>query len=134
MASMARQLTRQEVESLWGDEGPYSQVQVIREIRILDERVSRVFHYVTASINPTTFRILQKRKARIRDQAILVCLAEAEFVSDEDGYEWTAYGESSESPRAANRIAQRVTDVIARMHRLVMEELGMISDEPKERA
>ena len=125
---MAKHLTRQEIDGLWGEGGPYSQVQVIREIRILDDSISRVFHHVTANINPTTYKALNKRMGKIRDQEILVCLAEAEFISPDEGYQWTAYGESSESPRDANRIARRVVDVVSRMHRLVMQELGTKSD------
>lgn len=129
---MARRLQPQENADLWGEGGPYSQVQVIREIRILDDSVSRTFHYVTANINPTTFRVLQELKGQIRDRAILACLAEAEFVSREDGYEWTAYGECSESPRMANRVAKQVTDVVVRMHRLVIQELSKSPDTSKD--
>jgi hypothetical protein len=125
---MAKQLQPQEIADLWGDEGPYSQVQVIREIRILDDSVSRVFHYVTANINPTTFRILQELKGRIQHPGILACLAEGKFVSPEDGYEWTAYGECSDSPRTANKVAKQIAELIIRMHHMVMQELGMRSD------
>ena len=58
----------------------------------------------------------------------LACLAQAEFISPDDGYQWTAYGESSESPSAANRVARQVTEVVSRMHRMVMQGFGTTSD------
>ncbi|MFB3819564.1 MAG: hypothetical protein ACE147_18050 [Candidatus Methylomirabilales bacterium] len=122
---MPKQLTERQAAGLWGDGGPYSEVRVTRQVRILDDQVSRTFHYVSAIINPTTFRLLKAMRKEIKDFQILECLDRAEYQSREGGYEWTMFGEESTSPAAANRAASELVQVIARMHRLVMEELGM---------
>jgi hypothetical protein len=122
---MPRQLTERQAAGLWGDGGPYSEVRVTRQVRILDDRVSRTFHYVSAIINPTTFRLLKALRGQIQDFQILECLDRAAYQTRDGGYEWTVFGEESTSPAAANRVASELVHVITRMHGLVMEELGM---------
>ena len=119
------EMTPDRMDGLWGDEGPYSQVQVVREVRILDDRVSRTFFYVKANVNPTTYDTLKAMEARIEDGEIRGFLSEATFVSDEDGYEWTVYGQKALSPRGANRAADQATQAIIRMHQLVMKALEL---------
>ena len=58
-------LDKKTSEELWGEEGPYSQVQVLKEIRILDDKVTREFYYVYANINPATHKILKKNKKKV---------------------------------------------------------------------
>ena len=118
-------ITREEMGGLWGDGGPYSQVHVIREIRVLDDSVSRIFYYVKVNVNPTTYAVLRGMGAEIEDEDIRAFLREAAFVSDEEGYEWHVYGQQAVGPRGANRASEKVTDVIIRMHRLVMDKLGL---------
>ncbi len=122
---MPKQLTKREAAGLWGDGGPYSEVRIMRQVRILDDSVSRTFHYVTAVINPTTFRLLRSLRTEIQDLQILECLDGAEFASQEQGYEWTAPLGDSASPAQVDRVAVDLEQMIIRMHRLVMEELGL---------
>jgi hypothetical protein len=121
----AMALTPEQKQSLWGDEGPYSQVQVIREVRILHEGLGRTFFYVKANVNPTTYHTLKAMEAQIEDQEVLDFLKDAAFVSDDEGYEWHVYGQEAMTPRGANRMADQVTDVVLRMHRLVMDRLEL---------
>jgi hypothetical protein len=86
---MPKQLTEREAAGLWGDGGPYSEVRIMRQVRILDDSVSRTFHYVTALINPTTFRLLRGLRKEIQDFQILECLDGAEYASREQGYQWS---------------------------------------------
>jgi len=116
-------VTPAQMEGLWGDGGPYSHVHVIREVRILDDRVSRTFFYVKASVNPTSYATLKAMEARIDDPEILDFLRQATFVSEEEGYEWAVYGKEAATAAGANRVAGRVRDAIIRMHHLVMEAL-----------
>jgi len=53
-------LTDKQNEELWGDGSPYSQVNLIFENRILDDRESRKFYYIKIDINPLTFEIIKK--------------------------------------------------------------------------
>ncbi len=116
-------ITREQMTGLWGDGGPYSQVHVIREVRILDDHPSRTFYYVKANVNPSTYAVLKQMETEIEDEEIRAFLRDAAFVSDEEGYEWTAYGRPALSPRGANRASEKVADAIIRMHRLVMDRL-----------
>lgn len=50
-----KKLTKTDYKKMWGDDGPYSQVRLCEETRILDDSVSRVFLVVEAEINPFTF-------------------------------------------------------------------------------
>src|SRR5574341_1715327 len=90
-------ITQGQIDGLWGDGGPYSQVHVIREIRILDDEVSRIFHYVKGNVNPTTYAVLKTMENDIEDEDIRAFLQEATFVSDEEGYEWHVYGQQAAS-------------------------------------
>jgi hypothetical protein len=120
-----KQLTERQAAGLGDDGGPYSEVRVTRQVRILDDHPARTFHYVSAIINPTTFRLLKGIRHQLQDVQILECLDRAEYQSREGGYEWTVFCEDSTSPAAANRVASDLIQVLVRMHRLVMEELGM---------
>lgn len=118
-------ITPEELSGLWGDGGPYSHVQVIREVRILDDHLSRTFYYARANVNPTTYATLKAMEAEIDDEDIGAFLRAASFVSDEEGYEWAVYGQAALSPRGANRAAERAAAAIIRMHRLVMDALHL---------
>src|SRR3990167_7497630 len=73
-------LTPKDFERMWGEDGPYSQVRLSEEIRILDDSVSRVFLVVEAEINPFTFEyVRQHRQKFAHDQAILTLLDHAEY-------------------------------------------------------
>lgn len=52
-----KKLTKNQIEMLWGDDKPYSEVGLIKQNRILGGSVSRVFLIVKVNINPTTFEI-----------------------------------------------------------------------------
>ncbi len=117
-------MTPEQMDGLWGDGGPYSQVQVIREVRILDDRVTRTFFYVKANVNPTTYATLKAMEGRLEDAEILDFLRDATFVSDEEGYEWAVYGGEADTAARANRVADRVREAIIRMHHLVMESMA----------
>lgn len=125
-------LTREQMAGLWGDGGPYSHVHVVREVRILDDSTSRTFYYVKANVNPTTYATLKAIEAQVEDEDIQAFLKDVTFVSDEEGYEWHVYGQPALTPRGANRTAARVTDVVIRMHRLVMDRLGLEHPRRKE--
>lgn len=115
--------TSEQTELLWGDGGPYSQVQVIREVRVLDDGLGRTFYYVKANVNPTTYATLKAIADQIADEEVQAFLRDATYISNDEGYEWHVYGQSALSSRGANRAAEKATDVVIRMHRLVMDVL-----------
>jgi hypothetical protein len=117
-------ITPDVTDKLWGEgEKPYSQVQVIKEIRILADAVTRTFYYVKANVNPTTHAVLRELATEIDDAEIQAFLRGASFVSDDDGYEWLVYGKEVLTPRGANQAAEEVTGAVLRMHGLVMDAL-----------
>jgi len=59
-----KKLTDKQKDLLWsgGGDGPYSQVNLIKQVRIIDDSVSRVFIVVEVEINPTTFEIIRANR------------------------------------------------------------------------
>ena len=55
-------LNQKQIDMLWGEDGPYSQANLKKEVRILDDSVSRVFLIVETDVNPTTFEIVRKNR------------------------------------------------------------------------
>ena len=75
-----KKLTPKDYERMWGKNGPYSQVRLCEETRILDDSVSRVFLVVEAEINPFTFEYVQKHRQRFaNDESVLQLLDHAEY-------------------------------------------------------
>lgn len=74
-------------DKLWGEDGPYSEVQLIVETRILDDEVSRIFIIVEVHINPFTFELIQRnRKLFENDPMIQDLLTHSEFRGQSFGY------------------------------------------------
>lgn len=109
------------MDKLWGDGGPYSQVQIDREIRILDDSVSREKYYIYANINPATIEVLKKSKDAIRNERILKVLDEAEYANKKEGYIWHVSGGEVEDLKELDYLAKMATDTIIEMHKLVMQ-------------
>ncbi|MCX6717698.1 MAG: hypothetical protein NTU76_03425 [Candidatus Taylorbacteria bacterium] len=133
-------LTQKDYDRMWGEVGPYSQVNIKEQIRILDDSISRVFLVVEAEINPFTFEYVKKgREQFINDEAVLQLLDYAEY-RGKFGYVVGA-GEvelsDEESRKFAKKQADATTRTLIRMHKFVMEELklrkenkfGVIKDE-----
>lgn len=65
-------LNKKQIEEIWGEGGPYSQVQMVVETRILDDSVSRVFVNVDAQINPLTYKIIKQNLDYFKDDEIVL--------------------------------------------------------------
>lgn len=116
---------------MWGKDGPYSQVRLCEETRILDDRVSRIFLVVEVEINPFTFEYVQKNRKRfLSDEPILQLLDHAEY-RGKFGYVVSA-GEvelrDKESERFAREQADMTIQTTIRMHEFVMHEFGLGRD------
>ncbi len=123
-----KKLTLKDCERMWGEDGPYSQVRLCEETRILDDSVSRVFLVVEAEINPFTFEWVEKnRKKFSNDLPILQLLDHAEY-RGEFGYVVSAGEvelEDEESRQFAREQADMTTETLIRMHRFIMEEFNL---------
>lgn len=113
---------------MWGENGPYSQVRLCEETRILDDSVSRIFLVVEAEINPFTFEYVRKcRQQFANDEPVLQLLDHAEY-RDKFGYIVSAGEielEGDESRRFARKQTDMTTQTLIRMHAFVMAECGL---------
>ena|SRR3989338_757046 len=120
-------LTRKDMDKLWGEEGPYSEAQLIIETRILDDRVSRIFIIVEMYINPFTFEMIHKnRKLFTSDPLIQQLLNHSEFRGQSFGYVSCAFEEEytgSEVMKRAKQNLEYSKKTIIKMHKFVMSLL-----------
>lgn len=123
-----KKLKPSDYEKMWGESGPYSQVRLCEETRILDDSISRIFVVVEAEINPFTFEYVQKARDRfIGDEAVIALLDHAEY-RGKFGYVVSA-GEVELKDEGARQFAKRQADMaietLIRMHRFVMDEFAL---------
>ena len=115
------------MDKLWGEEGPYSEAQLIIETRILDDRVSRIFIIVEMYINPFTFEMIHKnRKLFTSDPLIQQLLNHSEFRGQSFGYVSCAFEEEytgSEVMKRAKQNLEYSKKTIIKMHKFVMSLL-----------
>lgn len=119
------ELSEEQISKLWGETGPYSQVNLIIQTRILDDRVSRVFLVVEAEINPLTYELVKKHKNRFQDDIkIMQLLENAEYRALAFGYVACAF-EAEYKDETVMREAQRclvyTKETIIKMHKFVMD-------------
>ena len=87
MKNKIKKLSQKDRYSLWGEDGPYSEVNLIEQTRILDNGISRVFLVVEAKINPFTFEYILSSRSRIEnDLEIQDLLDHAEYRGPMEGY------------------------------------------------
>jgi len=85
-------LGQKERDKLWGTDGPYSEVQLIVETRILDDYVSRIFVCVEVHINPFTFEMIKKNRKLFDDDPLIIeFLDHSEYRGQPFGYVTCAY-------------------------------------------
>ena len=120
-------LTPRQADRLWGETGPYSHANLIIQTRILDDRVSRIFLIVEAEINPFTFELIKKHKARFSDDLKITQLLEhAEYRSPDFGYVVSAFEEeyvNDDVMRKAREHLKYVTEILITMHKFVMDNI-----------
>lgn len=112
---------------LWGESGPYSQVNLIWQDRILDDAVSRTFITVEAEINPFTFRLIKKYRDEFKDDIMINQLINhAKYRGPKYGYVASAFEAwlNDESALDQAEIHRRYArETVIRMHKFVLEKL-----------
>ncbi len=115
-------------DRLWGGDGPYSEVHLIVETRILDDRVSRTFVVVEVNINPYTYECLRAYRALFKsDELIQHLLDHSEYRGQPDGYVSMAFSDEyrdSEVMVEAQAAVTRCKNTIIKMHKFVMQQLN----------
>lgn len=125
-------LTKSKIDKLWGETGPYSEVSLQVQTRILDDSVSRVFLCVRANINPLTFELVKDNIEHFSDDPMILDLVNhGEYWGMHDGYVTDVLlGEFSgqEKMKEAEVVANDVKKTIIKMHKFVLDILKI---EPK---
>lgn len=128
-------LTQKQRDELWGEDGPYSQVQLIIEERILYDSISRVFVIVSVNINPFTFKLVKKYREKFSDDEVIQGLLDhSENQGQKDGYcchAFTCEYSDEDVMKAGKEMLKRTRDAVLLMHRFVMDELGIGRDAKK---
>jgi len=126
-------LSQTQQEELWGEGGPYSQVRIVIESRILDDRVSRVFVEAEADINPLTFKIVEQNRKRFKnDRRIQQLLDYADYRGQEFGYVVSVFSREYTDEhvmREARAAAETAKATLIKMYEFVMELLGIDAGE-----
>lgn len=123
-----KKLAKKDYVRMWGEDGPYSQVRLCEETRILDDSISRIFLVVEAEINPFTFECVKKHRRQFTDdEPVLQLLDHAEY-RGKFGYVVSA-GEvelgDEESRQFARKQADMTVQTLIRMHRFVIGKYGL---------
>ena len=121
-------LTQNDRDKLWGEDGPYSEIQLIIETRILDDRVSRIFVCVEIHINPFTYEIIKKnRKLFDSDPIISQLLDHSEYRGQPFGYVTCAYQQEFTDPsilKEGKKHVEYCKNTIIKMHKFVLNKIN----------
>ncbi|MFH1653978.1 MAG: hypothetical protein ABIE74_07960 [Pseudomonadota bacterium] len=124
-----KRITRKQSDELWGEDGPYSQAQLIEEERILDDSISRVFVIVSVNINPFTFKYVKKHRKKFANNHIIQSLLDAsKYQGTKDGYccyVFHAEYVNEQVMQEARHYLKIARETIILMHKFVMKWLGL---------
>ncbi|MEW5908017.1 MAG: hypothetical protein AB1643_02460 [Patescibacteria group bacterium] len=127
-----QKLTKKQKDLLWsgGGKGPYSQANLIKQVRILNDSVSRIFLVVETEINPTTFEIVKGNRYDDEfknDIVIQQLLDKAEYRGPRFGYVVAAFEEeyrNNEVLARAEYALKYTQESIIKMHKYVMDNFN----------
>ena len=118
-------LTPKQIDKLWGETGPYSQVNLTTQTRVLDDSVSRIFLVLEAEINPLTYELIKKARAKfIDDLKIIQLLDHAEYRGQDFGYVTSAFEAEYRNESVMREAQERVKytiETLIKMHKFVMK-------------
>ncbi len=117
-------LTKNQRDKLWGEDGPYSEAQIIIEERILDDFVTRIFVSVEVHINPFTFELIKKNRNLFADDIMIQQLLDhSDFRGQSHGYVSCAFRNEyrdEDVMREAKEHLKYARDTIIKMHKFVL--------------
>lgn len=124
-------LSDEQREKLWGEDGPYSQVNLIVQDRILDDSISRTFLVVEAEINPLTFEMINNNREEFKDSKIIQQLLDKADYRGKFGYVICSYEKEFRNKKDMEKAQQAIEytrEAIILMHRFVMRVLGNLKE------
>ena len=117
-------LTKKQRDELWGEVGPYSEVCLIFETRIIDDTVSRVFLNVEVHINPFTYKLIKKHREKFADDLMIQQLLDhSEFRGKPHGYVTSAFQDEYTDDNVMEEAKQHLEyakSTIIKMHEFVL--------------
>ena len=126
--------SQKQLDKLWGEDGPYSEVDLSIQTRILDDRISRVFINVEVKINPFTFELIKKHRNKFKDNPMIRQLLDhAEYRGQSMGYVSCAFEDEFVDKGVMEMAHQHLDyarETIILMHEFVMDYLE-ISKTPR---
>ncbi len=126
MKKPSQSLSAKSIEKLWG-EGPYSEVNLKIQTRILDDSISRIFLEVEVCVNPYTFELIKKyRKLFENDQMIQDILDHSDYRGPSFGYVSLAYLNeyNKDLLEEANLHLRYAESTVMKMHKFVLRYLS----------
>lgn len=129
----SKKLTDKQKDLLWngGSGGPYSQVNLKEQIRILDDSVSRIFLVVEAEINPTTLEIVKQDRHKPdfqHDIKIQQLIDRAEYRGPQFGYVAVAFEKEDVDDEVFSQAQQALEyteKCVIKMHAYVMDKFNL---------
>lgn len=122
-------LTKNQEEKLWGETGPYSEVHLTRETRILDDAVSRIFISVNIHVNPLTFELIKKNRDLFGgDPKIKQLIDRSEYWGLKEGYVSCAFLKEfidDEVIKEAEIAVEYSKQTIIKIHKFMLELLEL---------
>lgn len=122
-------LTKSQRERLWGETGPYSEVHLTKETRILDNLVSRIFISVNLHINPLTYEIIKEnRDLFVDDPRIQQLIDYSEYWGLKDGYVSCAFLKEfrdNKIMKEAEVAVEYSKQTIIKIHKFILELLDL---------
>lgn len=122
-------LSKTQSDKLWGQDGPYSEVHLIIETRILDNKVTRKFIIVEQNINPLSFEIIKKNSDKFKnDIPIIQLLEHAEYRGQKFGYVACVFMKEYRESRdliEGQECVDFSKEMLIRIHKFVMSYLGI---------
>lgn len=121
-------LSDKQKNELWGVTGPYSEVMLTIENRILDDSISRIFINIDVNINPLTYKIIKQNRKKFKDDVeIQSILDHSEYRGLKFGYVSCAFHAEYRDEsvmKLAKKRAKEVNKIIIKMHKFVIHLLS----------
>lgn len=120
-------LTNEQMEMLWGDWWPYSEVDLKIQTRVLDDKIARKFIEVEVNINPTTFEICYQNIEHFKNDIMVTqLLTHWECISPIYGYKSCAFiaeYRNEEVMEDAKKAVEYAKETIIKLNKYVMNFL-----------
>lgn len=121
-------LSDKQKDELWGVTGPYSEVMLAIENRILDDSISRIFINIDVHINPLTYKIIKQNRKKFKNNLEIQSMLDySEYRGLKFGYVSCAFHAEYRNESIMKLARKRIKEVnktVIKMHKFVMRLLS----------